>query len=96
MPSGHSMLCISALVHIAVEQAIHSGIGKAWLFGVVPAFVLLAPVPWSRVELHDHTSGQVAVGGALGIVYGMSRLVSFFLRSSSQESHGLCLSVLSL
>lgn len=35
----------------------------AWL---VPSFLIVALVAWSRVKLHDHTPGQVVVGAVTG------------------------------
>ncbi|MFC0436238.1 hypothetical protein [Kutzneria buriramensis] len=42
--------------------------GVAWL----AAFVAVAVVCWSRVELRDHTVKQVLVGALLGVVVGGS------------------------
>jgi membrane-associated phospholipid phosphatase len=76
MPSSHSLLSIGVLSYVALELLW----GDCTLNGFrhrtrrdatglfLSLFALLAPVPFSRVHLHDHHGSQVVMGSALGVV----------------------------
>eukprot|EP00403_Amphidinium_massartii_P025326 CAMPEP_0178401916 /NCGR_PEP_ID=MMETSP0689_2-20121128/16560_1 /TAXON_ID=160604 /ORGANISM="Amphidinium massartii, Strain CS-259" /LENGTH=232 /DNA_ID=CAMNT_0020022775 /DNA_START=43 /DNA_END=741 /DNA_ORIENTATION=- len=69
MPSGHSQLTIAVAAFVLLEvfsrPRLHRGI--FWL-AIALVVVLLVPVPWSRVQLGDHSVAQVLVGSAVGIL----------------------------
>mmetsp|Transcript_17661 Transcript_17661/g.40912 ORF Transcript_17661/g.40912 Transcript_17661/m.40912 type:complete len:235 (-) Transcript_17661:77-781(-) len=67
MPSGHSQLTIMLAVFILLEVCTRRQLGRI-VSGVVVAavIVLLLPVPWSRVQLRDHSVGQVLIGSSVG------------------------------
>ena len=64
MPSGHSFAALSVLV-FALFRFRFSPV----LLGL--AILMLAPVPWARVQLRDHSVAQAAVGGVLGATWGL-------------------------
>ena len=66
MPSGHSFAAISTLTYIVIEYGTTANPGLILL-----AFAILLPVPWSRVQLHDHSISQVIVGSVLGGAWGL-------------------------
>eukprot|EP00929_Paragymnodinium_shiwhaense_P074259 TRINITY_DN37991_c0_g1_i1.p2 TRINITY_DN37991_c0_g1~~TRINITY_DN37991_c0_g1_i1.p2 ORF type:complete len:223 (+),score=34.27 TRINITY_DN37991_c0_g1_i1:64-732(+) len=69
MPSGHSSASISLLVYILLDLASrwkHGERTAAVMWQSIVAAVVLAPVPWSRVQLRDHSLQQVCAGSLLG------------------------------
>lgn len=76
MPSSHALLAIGVLSYVALEllwgdQSLNgfrarSKTDAATLF--CGLLVILGPVPFSRVHLHDHHESQVAMGSALGVL----------------------------
>ena len=58
--SMHAAVCAGAAVVLVVTY------GPLWWL----SFLLVAGVCWSRVQLRDHTTGQVIVGAVLGTVVG--------------------------
>eukprot|EP00933_Yihiella_yeosuensis_P028885 TRINITY_DN22661_c1_g4_i1.p1 TRINITY_DN22661_c1_g4~~TRINITY_DN22661_c1_g4_i1.p1 ORF type:complete len:265 (-),score=45.94 TRINITY_DN22661_c1_g4_i1:169-963(-) len=69
MPSGHSMLGLGFFTWFAMEvfsKNQKSTQQKALLLAA--AGVLLLPIPWSRVALHDHSLQQVIVGSCVGLI----------------------------
>ena len=66
MPSGHSFAAISTLTFLLLGYATASHPALILL-----AFALLFPVPWARVQLHDHSVSQVVIGSVLGFVWGI-------------------------
>ena len=70
MPSGHATTSIGllwyAILEIWVDRPGLTLGSKAVLTSAVAFF--LAPVPYSRVYLHDHFAAQVGVGAAVGFV----------------------------
>lgn len=79
MPSGHTTNAVGFCLWLLLETAV--GFGRHWSLRnkVVVTLVnvlVFAPVPYSRYYLGDHTSLQIAVGSANGVVIG---LVYFFV-----------------
>merc|ERR1719272_1649704 len=69
MPSGHSMSSIGLLTFLVCELVTRSsmdGVPREQLL-VVLAIIFL-PVPWSRVQLHDHSVAQVIAGSMVGLI----------------------------
>lgn len=64
MPSGHSFMAISTLTFILARFG-----SKRPLLSLV-CLITLAPVPWARVQLKDHSVSQVVVGSVLGFIWG--------------------------
>lgn len=75
MPSSHSLLSIGVLAYVALElvwgDCSLNGFRQWSRRDAIALFcalvLLLGPVPFSRVHLHDHHSSQVAIGSALGV-----------------------------
>mmetsp|Transcript_90706 Transcript_90706/g.259492 ORF Transcript_90706/g.259492 Transcript_90706/m.259492 type:complete len:328 (-) Transcript_90706:91-1074(-) len=75
MPSGHSCYAIGFLLFAMLWDSVSrvpmddqaGGDDRRALRGVAFACLLL-PVPWSRVQLGDHSESQVFVGSAVGAV----------------------------
>lgn len=65
-----AILAITTQWKISVHTAVSSGavlmLGFAYGLWVLAAFVLVALVGWSRVQLRDHTLAQVVAGAVLG------------------------------
>ncbi|MET9228793.1 phosphatase PAP2 family protein [Lentzea sp. NPDC003310] len=68
--SLHAAVAWAAVITLAIVY------GPAWLLLALPA----ALVAWSRVELGDHTTGQVLAGSVMGVVVGGG---TFWLLSAS-------------
>ena len=72
MPSGHAVSSIGWLTYMLLETWVDRPQivlrRKVTLSTVL--LIILAPTPYSRVYLHDHSSAQVGVGGCLGAVLG--------------------------
>lgn len=68
LPSGHAATSIGtlsyALLEVWIEQP-NVTLARKALFTFVSLF-FLAPVPYSRVYLHDHFGDQVGIGSAVG------------------------------
>ncbi|GLE03287.1 hypothetical protein PINS_up012177 [Pythium insidiosum] len=74
MPSGHATNSIGLCLWLLLESII--GFGRRWpmsrkLLFNVGNILLFVPVPYSRVYLGDHTSLQVTIGSANGLVFGV-------------------------
>lgn len=72
MPSGHSALALSLFTYLAAKlygaRPFRSvSLGEILTFATL---ALLLPIPWSRVQLRDHTLEQMLAGSALGIACG--------------------------
>lgn len=69
MPSSHSSFAIALLtfllLHITEQKK-----DKWSIITYVIATLTLLPIPWSRVEVEDHTVLQVIVGSLVGIGFG--------------------------
>lgn len=81
MPSSHSMtsLCVLTYVTAEVFDALFEGnilflSGALLLVGV---YLLLAPIPWARWYIEDHSLKQITVGSAIGAVTG---IIAFIIR----------------
>jgi membrane-associated phospholipid phosphatase len=72
MPSGHSTNCFTWMVWTLVEILSHPS-PSAWftIFLLCLTVFVLAPVPYARVYLQDHTREQVMVGMAVGTILGL-------------------------
>ncbi|GAB9476930.1 hypothetical protein Gpo141_00013989 [Globisporangium polare] len=75
MPSGHTTNAVGFCLWLLLETAI--GFGRHWSLRkkAIVTFVnvlVFAPVPYSRYYLGDHTSLQIAVGSANGVVIGLA------------------------
>jgi len=76
MPSGHSIMSIGIAVFLLLElftRSLQKSRQSRTTLYIFTGFivVLLFPVPWSRVQLHDHSVAQVLVGTAVGVVVGV-------------------------
>lgn len=69
MPSGHATTSIGIMWDFLLEIWVdRPGLSLERKFGLtILAVVALAPVPYSRVYLHDHFTLQVIVGSAVGV-----------------------------
>jgi len=69
MPSGHSQTTIAVATFIVLEVCTrrHSGRVLPSTVLIVVALILL-PVPWSRVQLDDHSISQVLIGSCVGLL----------------------------
>jgi membrane-associated phospholipid phosphatase len=75
MPSGHSTSCYAWMVWCIMELLAHPSSSAIFtLFLVVLCLVVLAPVPYARVYLQDHTEKQVLVGMGVGTIIGFIAL----------------------
>uniref|UniRef100_A0A0G4IF89 Phosphatidic acid phosphatase type 2/haloperoxidase domain-containing protein n=1 Tax=Chromera velia CCMP2878 TaxID=1169474 RepID=A0A0G4IF89_9ALVE len=83
MPSSHSSTCIGLLFYTVFELLFpFEGVKPHWTalqltLAVFVTVVALAPVPWARWYLEDHSLRQICVGSALGFIFGVS---SYFVR----------------
>mmetsp|Transcript_17592 Transcript_17592/g.45346 ORF Transcript_17592/g.45346 Transcript_17592/m.45346 type:complete len:229 (-) Transcript_17592:50-736(-) len=78
MPSGHSSFSISVLTLLLCElQGRLKGSTRLYVSAALVAF--FGPVPWSRVQLGDHSVKQVAAGSAVGM--GIAVVYFGFLRT---------------
>lgn len=77
MPSGHAVNTATLLVWVVLEILMR---GRQNHDGTVPLFnlmwlsfmiLMLAPVPWARWYIGDHTFRQVAVGMLFGLMFGI-------------------------
>ena len=68
MPSGHASTSIGTLTFLLLETWIDRPTFSVQRKGATTAalLLLLAPVPYSRVHLYDHTPAQVAAGATEG------------------------------
>lgn len=69
MPSSHSLLAVTFSLWPALEALFHT---KQWdprkkAGFIALVWILLLPVPASRVKLQDHSELQVGVGSAMGV-----------------------------
>ncbi|GAB9477728.1 hypothetical protein Gpo141_00014864 [Globisporangium polare] len=103
MPSGHAANSVGLCLWIILETFL--GVGKRWhkrkqLAVVLLSVLLLAPVPYSRMYLGDHTSLEVIVGSAIGAVLGLVYFLILRLwigkkldRASDELARGKCCSI---
>mmetsp|Transcript_86015 Transcript_86015/g.162044 ORF Transcript_86015/g.162044 Transcript_86015/m.162044 type:complete len:225 (+) Transcript_86015:172-846(+) len=70
MPSGHSMESIGLGTYLVLE--LYRLKPAYWKWKIAALVALLAPVPWSRVELGDHSMQQVLAGSGFGIAFGVT------------------------
>ena len=72
MPSGHSTNCYAWMVWVILEVVLHPSrsSGLNWTC-VIISLVVLAPVPYARVYVQDHTPKQVLAGCAVGTILGL-------------------------
>jgi hypothetical protein len=65
-----ALTAVTFVWKISVHQAVSAGsvtmVAVAYGPWILAAFVLVALVGWSRVELRDHTTGQAIAGSILG------------------------------
>ncbi|MEV7524226.1 hypothetical protein [Streptomyces sp. NPDC091371] len=65
-----ALLAVTPAWKISVHTAVSSGsvamLAMTYGSWVLPAYLLVAVVGWSRVALRDHTLGQVLAGAAVG------------------------------
>lgn len=79
MPSGHSAVAIGTLVVLLVETIRNTRRYKTWKVIALCILwtVLLLPVPFARVIIHDHTVMQAVIGSLIGL--GIALAVYAFL-----------------
>eukprot|EP00656_Telonema_subtile_P050503 TRINITY_DN6556_c0_g2_i1.p1 TRINITY_DN6556_c0_g2~~TRINITY_DN6556_c0_g2_i1.p1 ORF type:complete len:359 (+),score=61.24 TRINITY_DN6556_c0_g2_i1:181-1257(+) len=77
MPSSHAELSIGFWWYFHLEcffkrhlTSTHAWTGKDKMTVMIAVYVLLLPVPFTRVVLHDHSWAQVGVGALVGAVIG--------------------------
>ena len=91
MPSGHACTSISALSYLLLE--LHwdrPEISSPTKLAATAALVLfLAPVPFSRVYLQDHTPAQAGAGAAVGAALAAAWFV-FMLRWARPRLQQAC------
>mmetsp|Transcript_55518 Transcript_55518/g.154705 ORF Transcript_55518/g.154705 Transcript_55518/m.154705 type:complete len:218 (+) Transcript_55518:72-725(+) len=67
MPSGHSLIALGLTTVIWCECAFSAGS----LREAIGVALLLLPVPWAKVHLHDHYPAQAFAGGLMGVAIGL-------------------------
>jgi membrane-associated phospholipid phosphatase len=72
MPSGHCTNSYAWMIWWILEAFIHPGISQFLV--VVSALILLAPVPFARVYLDDHTPRQALIGCVIGTCLGVAAI----------------------
>lgn len=70
MPSGHSQASIGLGTYLVLELCRLKP--AYWKWKIAAVVVLLTPVPWSRVQLGDHSLKQVLAGSGFGIAFGLT------------------------
>jgi len=71
MPSSHCMTSYAILVWVLADAATGTLPPFSKLCWMAVYILLLAPVPWGRYVLGDHSAGQCIAGCAGGIVSGL-------------------------
>ena len=75
MPSGHSTSCYAWMIWCLMELLAHPSSSAVFtIFLALLCLLVLAPVPYARVYLQDHTEKQVLVGMGVGTVIGLIAL----------------------
>mmetsp|Transcript_7712 Transcript_7712/g.16949 ORF Transcript_7712/g.16949 Transcript_7712/m.16949 type:complete len:207 (+) Transcript_7712:154-774(+) len=70
MPSGHVLNWQALSTWVLLELFVHISFGLATGLSVILA-IMMALVPWARVQNGDHTLQQVSVGAGTGTAVGL-------------------------